>query len=487
MMTDQKTLKIVEDLCGALAEEKVDYCHWKSNEALDRSASGDNDLDLLIGRADVRKFTEILYRLDFREARSDLDGRLPGILNYYGFDTGTGRLIHVHAHYQLVLGSDLSKNYRIPIERAYLDSSVQTELFRVPAPEFELVIFVLRMAFKHITWDSVLLRHGSLSPSEYRELAYLATPENLGKVGEVLRECLPYLDQDLFDACLQSLKPGCPLAKRVWTGQRLQRSLEACSRYPQALDIVSKFSRRLWAPVQSRILRRTFKRRVTHGGLLIAIVGGDGAGKTTVIEEAHKWLGRKFAVMKLHMGKPARSRTTILGSGFLKIGTMLGLYPATADLYAEEAEFPGYPFLIRMVFLAYDRYLTYLKARRFASNGGLVICDRYFLADLLTMDGPRCKMMAKAFNRSNFFMNWLIRIEASCYEKMMSPDLLIVLRLNPEIAVQRKTDETAVSVRARSTSIWEYDWSKTSACVVDSSRPKEEVLAQVQSLIWRYL
>jgi hypothetical protein len=84
----------------------------------------------------VRKFTEILYRLDFREARSDLDGRLPGILNYYGFDTGTGRLIHVHAHYQLVLGSDLSKNYRIPIERAYLDSSVQTELFRVPAPEF---------------------------------------------------------------------------------------------------------------------------------------------------------------------------------------------------------------------------------------------------------------------------------------------------------------------------------------------------------------
>jgi hypothetical protein len=78
---------------------------------------------------------------------------------------------------------------------------VQTELFRVPAPEFELVIFVLRMAFKHITWDSVLLRHGSLSPSEYRELAYLATPENLGKVGKVLRECLPYLDQDLFDAC----------------------------------------------------------------------------------------------------------------------------------------------------------------------------------------------------------------------------------------------------------------------------------------------
>ena len=35
------TLELVEALCAALADARVTYCHWKSNEALDRSLSGD--------------------------------------------------------------------------------------------------------------------------------------------------------------------------------------------------------------------------------------------------------------------------------------------------------------------------------------------------------------------------------------------------------------------------------------------------------------
>lgn len=486
-MSDQKVLKIIFELCSALATEKINYCHWKSNEALAKSASGDNDIDLLIGRADVGKFTEILYRLDFREAQAPKNKRLPGILDYYGCDTETRRLIHVHAHYQLVLGNDLSKNYRIPIEQAYLDSARQFELFRVPAPEFELVILVIRMALKHITWDSILMKHGRFSPSERRELEFLATSENLGKVGRVLEKHLPYVDQDLFDDCLQSLQPGCSLSKRILTGNRLHRSLDACSRHSQTTDIMSKFSRRIWQIVKSRLHRRVSRRRITHGGLLIAIVGGDGSGKTTAIDEACAWLSTKFDILKLHMGKPEWSRTTIVVRGLLKIGTMLGLYSFEGDLYGGAAKFPGYPWMIRRVCNARDRYLTYLKARRFASNGGLVICDRYPLADLLAMDAPQCGRVVKAFKQSNWFTRQLVNIETSCYTKIALPDLLIVLRLTPEIAVQRKTDESEVSVFARSTLVWECDWSKTPAHVLDASLPKDKVLAQIQLLIWKHL
>ncbi len=45
-----ETLELVDALCVALADATVTYCHWKSNEALDRSLSGDNDLDLLVAR-----------------------------------------------------------------------------------------------------------------------------------------------------------------------------------------------------------------------------------------------------------------------------------------------------------------------------------------------------------------------------------------------------------------------------------------------------
>ena len=68
--------------------------------------------------------------------------------------------------------------------------------------------------------------------------------------------------------------------------------ISICS-YPQATDIILKFFRRVWHPLQSRIFRRKSKRRMINGGMLIAIVGGDGAGKTIAIDEISGCYGLK--------------------------------------------------------------------------------------------------------------------------------------------------------------------------------------------------
>ena len=213
--------------------------------------------------------------------------------DYYGYDQKTGRLVHVHAHFQLILGNDLSKNYRLPLEQVYLESSVQEDLFRVPAPEFELVVLVIRMVLKHSTWDSILMRHGQLSSSERSELDDLSTEETLSKVETVLLH-LPGLSRSLFDLCLQSLQPGCSYWTRVKAGEQLQKVLRTCARRPHWLDIILKFSRRVWQPILKRVFRYAPKNRFANGGLFIAIVGGDGAGKTTVIDELYKWLSENI-------------------------------------------------------------------------------------------------------------------------------------------------------------------------------------------------
>jgi hypothetical protein len=41
--------------------------------------------------------------------------QLPGVLDYYGYDWEAQRFVHVHAHYQLILGHGATKNYHIPI------------------------------------------------------------------------------------------------------------------------------------------------------------------------------------------------------------------------------------------------------------------------------------------------------------------------------------------------------------------------------------
>jgi hypothetical protein len=42
-------------------------------------------------------------------------------------------------------------------------------------------------------------------------------------------------------------------------------------------------------------------------------------------------------------------------------------------------------------------------------------------------------------------------------------------------------------VRARSTQVWELDWSKTPAQLLDASQPKAEVLAEIKALVWSHL
>ena len=485
-MDNQGALNLVATLSGTLAAKKISYCHWKSNTFLERSASGDNDLDLLVNRIHAQCFTEIVYGLGFKESRLPKNQELPGVRDYYGYDQESGRIVHIHAHFQLILGSDLSKNYRLPIEQAYLEASVQGELFRTPAPEFELLILVIRMVLKHSTWDSILIRHGRLSETERQELEDLSTLQTLSLIETVLPN-LPGLNRNLFDLCLQSLQPDCPYWKRVKAGGQLQKALRSCARYPLLDDIILKFWRRVWPP----ILRRGFgyepKSRFSNGGLFISIVGGDGAGKTTVINELENWLSGIFEVKKLHMGKPTWSWTTTAVRGILKVGTLLRLYPFEGDIYEESLQSHRYPWFIRALCNARDRYLTYIQARRFSSNGNLVLCDRYSVPGFMKMDGPQCEFALTALKKKSRFLKNLTMKEKSYYQQIKLPDLLIVLKVDPEIAVQRKADETEISVRARSTEVMGLDWDQLSAFSINANRSKNEILSQVKALVWEHL
>jgi thymidylate kinase len=485
-MGEKVVLDLVVRLCAALAEQGIDYCHWKSNPFLDRSANGDNDLDLLVSRAHVQDFTEVLYSLKFKEALTPAEDQLPGVRDYYGYDQSTGRLVHVHAHFQLILGNDLSKNYRLPFEQAYLGSCTQGDLFRVPAPEYELVVFVIRMVVKHSTWDSILIRHGDLSPSERHELVCLSTPDTLRKVDPVLKQ-FNAIDSGLFERCLRSLQPGCPFWTRVRAGEQLQKVLRPYARRPRWRDLLLKFSRRIWQPILIHGFRFAPKNRFASGGLFIAIVGGDGAGKTTMIDELYGWLGRKFEVRRLHMGKPAWSWVTIATRGILKIGTILHLYPFEGDVFEDSLKPHGTAWFVRSVCTARDRYRTYMHGRQASANGDLVLCDRYSFPGFLTTDGPQCERAVASSDRTNRLLEVLTRLESFYYRQIQLPDLLIVLKVNPDLAVKRKVDETEASVRARSAEVWDLDWSTMSACVVDASRSKADTLSHVRDLVWAHL
>ena len=232
---DDGVLVLIADLCRALEARGIRYCHFKSNESIERSLSGENDLDLLVARADATAFEAALRELAFREVRQPAWKRLPGIYHAYGVDP-TGAFVHIHTHHQLVVGDDMTKNVHLPIESAYVASSRSEGWFPIPAPAYELSLFLIRMTVKHCTWDSIVSLQGSLATSERRELEDLRRAADLDDVVEVGRAHLPFIPEELWGRCLRAIEPGASLWFRVRTADRLQRALAGCSRRPPAAD-----------------------------------------------------------------------------------------------------------------------------------------------------------------------------------------------------------------------------------------------------------
>ena len=81
----------------------------------------------------------------------------PGVEDYLKYDEILDRWIHVHAHYQLVLGDRWVKGYRLPWETQILDARIwdDTYLTYTISPEHEFIMFTLRMHYKHRRPDKI--------------------------------------------------------------------------------------------------------------------------------------------------------------------------------------------------------------------------------------------------------------------------------------------------------------------------------------------
>jgi hypothetical protein len=299
-----RPLELVVALCAAFRDEGVRYCHWKSTTTLELAERGEGDLDLLVDRRCAQRFLEILRRLGFKEARGERE--IPGVFHAYALDAPSGRLVHVHAHYALVLGDDMTKNYRLPVEDAYLASARQGAVFQVPAPEFELAVLVIRLVLKHAAWDAILIGLGPLKPGERRELEDLEQRAGAAAVGACVRTHLPFVGEAVWDDCRRALDSGAGPWFRIRTARRLEACLASHARRPWLADSLFKLVRRASGFLVRRLTRkRRTRRRLDSGGALIAIVGGDEAVRSTLAAGLHGWLARDLESATVRLGTPS--------------------------------------------------------------------------------------------------------------------------------------------------------------------------------------
>lgn len=481
-----ETLGLVRRLIASLQEQQVGYVHWKSNVNIDAALCGRDDLDLLVRRSDQGGCLLTLAQLGFCEAEDPPRKRIPGIRHFYAYDNEAGCLVHVHLHFQLVVGHDLTKNYHLPLEAAMIDSARLDDEIPLPAPEMESIVYTLRMVLKFGLSPNPLTVYDRLGV--HRECEFLEGRSDEAQLQRMLQAHLPWLEHELFEACRRCLPPGTSNWFRFRVRGRLHAALKAHARRGRLAAAWLKLVRRVRNAVAHRLRRRAVKKRLVDGGAIIAVVGGDGAGKTTLIEHVSHHFSKVFDTQRVHLGKPTRSLLTRLLDALLKADRLVArlLRLETSRVATNQAQSAYLLRALRLVATARDRYRCYGRARRAATAGQLIICDRWPLKCLTLMDGPRiCDPSPTMFARRWIAM--LKKKEAEYYRKFAAPDILLVLIVPPDVAVARKTTESESSVRPRSQEVWQTDWKAQGATVIDASAEADEVARRATAVIWQAL
>ena len=469
---------LVARLASALERRSVRYCQWKGRTRPGAVDGAGSDIDLLVDRRHAHAFAEAADALGFKLALAPADAQAAGVVSYVGVEPGVDRLVHVHVHYQLVLGRVWATHFRLPIEAVVLETAVPRTPFPAPAPEFELLLLVLQETLRHQLRDAWLRRAVARRWTTRAALDTLELEVARGALLGAIAHCVHEVDLAFFDRCREALRRDCPWWRRLLVRRALQRRLRAHVQGPSA----ARIARRAWR-ASTRLLGVApgGGKRLVSGGAVIALIGADGAGKSTCARALTAWLRSELLVHWGHLGRPPRSATTFAVGGLLKgvswLETRLRLGDTVVGRYVE---------LLRYLCVARDRYRAYRRARGVASRGGIAICERYPIRENRFLVGPSLAQRGR-LDLSGWLAEVLRHRELAYYARMAPPDVTFVLRVDPDTAVARKHDEPADYVRRRAQRIWETDWSQSRGRLVDAGRPLADVLADLRTQLWEAL
>ena len=496
------TATLVDCLVDTFNREEIVYSHWKSNIDLAQATAGKIDLDLLVDRKSLSPALGILSRLGFKAAGARWGPNPPSIRHFYGLDPDTKQLIHVHLFSRVLTGESYVKSHLFPFETMLLENATYADHIRVTSKPAELVLFTLRMFIKYGSLlDLVSLRRKAASIKA--EARWLQDGGDLSEALALLRQYCPVVDEDMFVKCVDTLRGDSSLFSRMILAQQIRRRLKVYAKYSFFKRLVA-YAQVLWADGQRRLGTKQKNKVLQAGGAVIAIVGADATGKSTLVSETGRWLGDVFAVRVVHAGKPPSSWLTLPVNVLLPLVRRL-VAPGrtepsenqTPASYSDQSQhtvkgLSSLLFAFRAVALAWDRRRLMVKARRFAANGEIVICDRYPSRVAGAMDSPRLQEVPLKNGAITAICNKLARLETKLYQQIPPPDIVLKLRVSLETAKRRnrarldQDGDDYLEARHRQSQDWHMPGTRY-AYDIDTEQTLEETTRRVKEAIWESL
>lgn len=222
---------------------------------------------------------------------------------------------------------------------------------------------------------------------------------------------------------------------------------------------------------------------------LIAIIGCDGSGKSTVSEALLEWVEGYGPAAAAHLGKQQGNAgrwfagLPLVGGWFKQF---IGRKASTVHSARSENKAPDLLPALVMYAFTLRRVRRYRRMMRLRERGMIIIADRYPQLDIpIAADGPDMSVAA----HGSRFVRSLAQREQAAFEWMTSyrPDLVIRLNVNLDTAYARKPDHSRAGLERKLKIIPQLTHNGAPLVEIDAGQSLDLVVAAAKEAVNRTL
>ena len=493
-------------------ENGILWCSWKSNEHLEEGLDGRTDIDILFDKNDKIRVIKTLHDCGFILFEPPSYRRYPGIIDAINIDIHSGKILHAHSHFLFTLGEKHLKSSILPWDENILKRRVKSEISKdiyISNPIDEIILLLVREALK-IRYRDLFFKNkknkiGSskdffkefkwleerTSPKEIRDCACGILDENISNI--IYKIMIDGINVEYLLDLRKSVK--ILALQNEW--RRLPEGTAILSAWwREVVDILIRISTKLNLFKNAIIRRRT----IVGDGMIIAFLGADGSGKSTVTQRLISDWSNKIDVSRIYLGTGDGQKALsqiFINSLFSLVAFVKKLRKIKTNAEKKEAlcrksqRDISLSTILQAIVGANVKAKQMKYIQKLKSKGFMVICDRWPQNQNPGInDGP---LLSSLKNSKNYLYKFLAHWEEKKFKKICSiqkPDIVIKLVTSPKISVSRKEENKNIKdlIKKKIEVVKSLQFDSDVNCrVIDAGKSLDEVLTEARDIIWKHL
>jgi len=465
---------VLADLMQSFQRQSLPVLEWKARPGCTETFSGRGDTDLLVAAEQYEHATELVRGCGFQQIPSSPWRAQPFVSDWFRVDPAIGSLVHVQLYGKLVLGSAFDAQIEVPGAHS-LFGRVSEGCPHVPSAADAAVLRLCRASLAR-PWNPGRGTRALLA--EALELArQVSLPE--------LEAAAALFPPDTARVILKSFS-GADLRglRRQLRTHRSQRRAGGESLPSRILAGVARWNRAtLRLPVLSR-------RQLSRPAPVIAVIGSDGSGKSTVARmlaaTLHEKLDTRFCYFGTGDGPSSWYRKPLVILKELRSWAMRRAKPRQGDGGGSRDQVPGLAKALWAVAVGMERSAKMKRVRRAATAGWIVVTDRYPQIEIPGIhDGPRLHNWIEAGGVRGFLSRWENKVYRSLSDNR--PSFVLHLAVSPETAQRRRPQEHIDELVRRVEVAAKLRFGDCPRVIIDADRPLDEVFGAALETAFRHI